>query len=670
VAYGDAKTACLFPFLTLRNILRGKLPEMETSSQIRHIRFGAFEVDLSSGELFKHGIRIKVQDQPFQILTMLLERPGVLIPREELRRKLWTDDTFVDFDAGMNAAVRRLRDALNDSADNPRYIETLPRHGYRFIAETETVFAEIDAAVSIISPPIAVPAASLPGDTSPSPQSAVSPERRSPTRFWVSAMAATVGVVLFVGFGIADWRHRIFRTHASPRIQSIAVLPFKNLSGDPEQEYFVDGMTDALMTDLAQTNSLRVISSSSSMRYKGSTKTVREIGNELKVDAVIEGAVVRSGDDVRVDAQLIETSDDRHLWAKTYKRKIRDVLALQGDISLAITNEIQARLTPLGQTRLATARPINPDAYSAYLLGRYYLERGTRESLEKSRSYYEQAVQLDPGYALSWAGLADAHRLLGGGGFVPLDEAVRKARDAAERALELDPDLPEANAAMGSIHMWVDWDWDASQASYDRALAVEPGNISALRGAARLAADLGRFDHALLLARQAVERDPLNPRSQRLAGDIARYAGRLDEALAAFEKAAELDPHGPLVEISIGWIYLERSRPQEALAAMEQEKGPEYRTPGFAMAYYALLRGKESDAALAETIKNYGGTGAFQIAEVYAFRGEIDTALSWLERAYAQRDGALTVIKGDPLLRSLESDPRYNALLKRMHLPA
>jgi TolB-like protein/DNA-binding winged helix-turn-helix (wHTH) protein/Tfp pilus assembly protein PilF len=670
VAYGDATTALLFPFLTLRNILRGKLPEMETTSQIRHIRFGPFEVDRSSGELFKHGIRIRVQDQPFQILTMLLERSGELVSREELRRKLWADDTFVDFDAGMNAAIRRLRDALSDSADHPRYIETLPRHGYRFIAETETVFAEIDAAVSLISPPIAVPAASLPGDTSPSPQGAVSPERRSPTPFWVSAMAVTVGVVLFVGFGIADWRHRIFQAHASPRIQSIAVLPFKNLSGDPEQEYFVDGMTDALMTDLAQTNSLRVISSTSSMRYKGSTKTVQEIGNELKVDAVIEGAVVRSGDDVRVDAQLIETSDDRHLWAKTYKRKIRDVLTLQGDISLAITNEIQARLTPLGQTRLATARPINPDAYSAYLLGRYYLERGTGENLEKSRSYYEQAVRLDPGYALSWAGLADAHRLLGGGGFVPLDEAVRKARDAAERALELDPDLPEANAAMGSIQMWVDWDWDASQASYDRALAVEPGNISALRGAARLAADLGRFDQALLLARQAVERDPLNPRSQRLAGDIARYAGRLDEALAAFEKAAELDPHGPLVEISIGWVYLERSRPQEALAAMEQEKGPEYRLPGFAMAYHALLRGKESDAALAETIKNYGDSGAFQIAEVYAFRGEIDSALYWLERAYAQRDGALTVIKGDPLLKSLEPDARYNALLKRMHLPA
>jgi TolB-like protein/DNA-binding winged helix-turn-helix (wHTH) protein/Tfp pilus assembly protein PilF len=645
----------LFLSQVLRIILTANLPDMSTTSQFGRIRFGAFEADLASNELFKHGIRIKIQDQPFQILAMLLDRPGRLVTREELRRKLWADNTFVDFDAGMNAAIRRLRDALSDSADNPRYIETLPRHGYRFIASTQDVLSSRPGPNEGL----------IPAGLSSTPQ-----VRMPPSRKWVWALLILVTASAGVTLAAALWRHRFFTTRAATGIRSVAVLPFKNLSGDPEQEYFVDGMTDALMTDLAQTNSLRVISSTSSMRYKGSTKTVQEIGNELKVDAVIEGAVVRTGDDVRVDAQLIETSDDRHLWAKTYKRKIRDVLALQGDISLAITNEIQARLTPLGQTRLATARPINPDAYSAYLLGRYYLERGKRENLEKSRSYYEQAVQLDPGYALSWAGLADAHRLLGGGGFVPLDEAVRKARDAAERALELDPDLPEANAAMGSIHMWVDWDWDASQVFYDRALAVEPGNISALRGAARLAADLGRFDHALLLARQAVERDPLNPRSQRLAGDIARYAGRLDEALAAFEKAAELDPHGPLVEISIGWVYLEQSRPQEALAAMEQEKGPEYRLPGFAMAYHALLRGRESDAALAETIKNYGDTGAFQIAEVYAFRGEIDSAFYWLERAYAQRDGAFTVIKGDPLLKSLEPDPRYNALLKRMHLPA
>ena len=647
---------------------------MATASQIRRVRFGAFEADLRSGELFKYGVRIKVQDQPFQILAMLLDRPGELVSREELRHRLWAQDTFVDFDAGLNAAVRRLRDALNDSPDQPRFIETLPRHGYRFIA---SAYAVPESQPQVSDPSTCnFPTRMMGTEGTLSPVSAAPHRLNTGWSPWTLPSSVWIWSFLFIAIaigasilGITSWRSRYFSTRAASGIRSIAILPLQNLSSDSNQDYFADGMTDALITDLAHAKSLRVISRSSSMQYKDSKKSAQEVGRELNVDAIFEGAVVRSGDEVRIDARLIRTADDQHLWARTYRRKISDILSLQEEVALAIADEIQVSLPPDREARLANARPIIPQAYSDYLLGQYFLERGGKENLEKAVGYYEQSIQIDPHYALAWAGLADAHRFLGGGGFAPEEAELRNARAAVERALELDPNLAEAHAARGSIQMFADWDWNAAEASYQRALAVEPANISALRGSARLAADLGRYDQALQLARQAAERDPLNPRSHRLVGDIAHYANELDEALAAFQKADELNPGGPLINLSIGWVYLEQSRPLEALAAMEREKSPEFRLPGLALAYHALGKKKASDDALMRLIDEYGNTAAFQVAEVYAFRNEPDRAFEWLERAYQQREGSLTVIRGDPLLKNVERDPRYVSFLKKMRLP-
>lgn len=470
---------------------------MPGQSHEQRLRFGPFEADLSTGELWKHGRRVKLQGQPFQTLAILLARPGQLVSREELRQTLWSHETFVDFDAGLNAAIKRVRDALNDSPNHPRYVETLPRRGYRFIG-----------ALGVAAQPAAqeLRAVPEPDDAEHSNEARASVPSSVPTILWNPwrwKLAVAFTVLVAAGIGAIMGRSRLVAERENVgRIRSIAVLPLQNLSGDPAQEYFSEGMTDALITDLAQSNSLLVISATSSMRYRSTTKPVHDIGRELHVDAVIEGAVVRSRDDVRIDAQLIRTADDQHLWAKSYERKIGDVLALQADIALAIADEVQIKLTPRQRARLTRTHAINPDAYNAYLLGRYFLERAGKDNLQKARDYYQQAIQLDPNYALAWAGLADAQRLLVGGGFVSEPEGFRPTREAVERALTLDPDLAEAHAVMGSIHMFIDWDWAGAEISYNQALALEPGNVSALRGLASLAAFQCRYDKALALALQ------------------------------------------------------------------------------------------------------------------------------------------------------------------------
>lgn len=621
---------------------------------VRVIRFGSFEADLHSRELRKSGIRIKLHDQPFQILTMLLERPGELVTREEIRKRLWPDETYVNFDHGLNNAVNRLREALGDSADSPRFIETLPRRGYRFNA---TVHEQRE------SPLQDTPAA--PSDTS---VPASSGERK---RKWRRAsfawIAVAVAAILVAAFTLVKLRTST-TTRPAP-IRSLAVLPMQNLSGDPTQEYLADGMTDALITHLARFGSLRVISRTSIMTYKSAKKPLSQISRELNVDAVVEGSVVRSGTRVRVNAQLIQVSPERHLWANAYERDVADIVALQGDVAKAIANEIQVQLRPRERTYLADNRLVNPDAYQAYLLGRYFADRAGKDNLDKAVSYYEHAIHIDPNYALAWAGAADAHWMLSISGHAPVEEEIRKSRAAVERAIALDPDLAEAYAALGSIQMFIDWNWTAAGASIDRALALEPGNVSAMRQAAIIAAINGRLDESIQLAHRAAERAPLDPRAQRGLGTGAFLAGQLDEALTAFNRSLQLSPEGAYVHKSLVCVYLAKSLPQDALREAEQEKVPEERLVSLVMAYHALGRKKESDTALDGLIKNYGDIAAYQVAQGYAFRGEVDGAFNWLERAYIQHDGALLALSFDPLLKSLHSDQRWGAFLRKMGMP-
>ena len=604
------------------------------------VRFGAFEVDLRGGELRKDGLKIKLQGQPIQVLIALLEHPGQIVTREHLRQRLWPADTFVDFEHNLNSAVKRLREALGDSAENPRFIETLPRHGYRLIA------------------PVTQPAPTL------------REPRFSARIVWVAGFLGVMIAGLVLGVNLRGWRQRVSHAHGMP-IQSLAVLPLANISGKPEEQYFADGMTEELITELGRARNLRVISRQSVMQYKGTIKPLSQIANELHVDAIVQGSALRAGNRVRITTQLIRAAPEEHLWAESYERNLSDVIDLQGEVARDIAAQIKVTLSMQEQTPPARPHPRNPEAYNAYLLARYFHHgHPNRENVDKALSHYERAIKLDPGFAPAWAGLAMLRDLQTSVlGYLPVEEGDRKMREATQRALELDPNLAQAQLASATLKMFYDQDWTGADAAFQRALALEPGNDEALVGAAWLAATLGHLDDAVVLNRRAVELNPLSPAAYVDLTIHATFVGRFDEAVAACNKALELDPAYPRIHWQLGVIDLLRSRRQEALAEMNLEADPTFHLQGLALAYHALGRARESDAALTEFIAKSRGA-PYQIAEVYAFRGEGDRAFEWLERAYSEHDSGVTAVKGDPFLKSLRSDPRYPSLLKRMRLPA
>jgi len=452
-----------------------------------------------------------------------------------------------------------------------------------------------------------------------------------------------------------------------PTAPSIAVLPFVDMSPEKDQEYFADGLAEELLNSLARTPGLRVVARTSSFQFKGKNANLADIGRELNAATILEGSVRKQANRARITAQLINASDGFHLWSQTYDRELNDIFTVQEDIAQSVAASL--KVTLLGG-KASSSRGTNEEAYNAYLQGRYFYGRSSKENLEKAIGYYERAVKLDPKYALAWAGLAEAQSRQADWGYVPVEQGYRKAREAAGQALAMDANLAEALAAMGWIKMNYDWEWAGADASFRRALALEPGNATVVYGAAVLAFDLGRLDEAMALDRRAAALDPLNTQTHVTLALTAYYAGRQEEAVAALRKALELDPERQFVHTLLGQVYLAQSHPQEALAEMEREPDLNWRLYGLALANHALGRARESDAALAELTAKYDTTQAFQIADVYAFRGESDRAFQWLERAYAQRDGGLTWIKGDPLLKSLQRDPRYAAFLKKMRLPA
>ncbi len=445
---------------------------------------------------------------------------------------------------------------------------------------------------------------------------------------------------------------------------SVAVLPFVNMSSDKEQEYFCDGLTEELITKLSQIRELKVPARTSAFVFKDKRADIQEVGQKLHVDHVLEGSVRKSGTRIRISAQLINVNDGYHLWSETYDRDLSDVFAVQDEIAHSVADTLQVTLLGNDEASLETK---NIDAYNCFLLGQYFYGRQTRESLENAVTYFEQALTLDPDYARAWAGLGAAYAFQAGLGYIHPKNGYVQARAAVKKALVLDKNLPYAYAVMGWIQMSGDWDWAGADASYQKAISLEPNR--GLVEAAQLAVALGRFDQGITLARRSVEINPISAQALSTLGFALWYGGRLDEAISIYRKILEIIPQYPTIQGMIGLVYLTQSDPRAAFAEFEQVKDPYWKLPGLSMAFHSLGNKAESEAALAEFIENYQAVGAYNVAQVFAFRGDADRAFQWLEKAYVQQDGGMFLVMVDPLLKNLKLDPRHKELLKKMRLP-
>jgi serine/threonine protein kinase/Tfp pilus assembly protein PilF len=491
--------------------------------------------------------------------------------------------------------------------------------------------------------------------------------------------AAAAGIAL-IALAIAFWLSR--QTKSTEKVNvtqskaplsagqtAIAVLPFVNLSKDEEQEYFSDGLTEELMNVLSRNPKLRVSSRSSAFYFKGKDINISTIAQKLNVTHVLEGSVRRSENRLRISAQLIEVATDSHVWADSYDRELKDIFAIQDDIAASVAAALKATL--LGrQTSTPSAEVRNVEAHNAYLKGQYFNNLRGKDDLQKAILYFEKAVRIDPNYAPAWLGLAIAHHRQFDRGYVPQKEGCLKARKEVEKSLDLDPDLARAHASIGWNKMVCDWDWEGAETAFQRALKLEPRDSEVLRMAAVRAGYLGSFDDALRMLYDVIEIDPLNVIAYHSLGLNLYRTGHFEESEAAFRKSLELNPQFGGTHLALGMMYLVQSKPQKALVEIEREPQAEARLYGFALAYHPAGQKKEADAALSEYVQKYQNEAAFQIAEIHAFRGDADKAFEWLERAYAKRDDKLPQIKGDPLLKTLHSDPRWPTFLKKMGLPS
>jgi TolB-like protein/DNA-binding winged helix-turn-helix (wHTH) protein/cytochrome c-type biogenesis protein CcmH/NrfG len=596
---------------------------------------------------------------------MLLEREGKIVTREEIKSRLWANDTVVDFDHSINATIKSLRRALGDSADSPRYIETLARRGYRLMLPTKYLESTPETPVEKDSGRREQSATEM-SENAARVQENV--QRQISPHSWKAGLVLASAAIL-IAAGYISWRH--FRATGPPRSQKVmlAVLPFENLTGDPNKEYLADGLTEETISQLGRLNpeQLGVIARTSVMGYKHKYERLDQIGRDLSVEYVLENSLRESGDHMRLTSQLIQVKDQTHLWSQDYDYPAKDILNVQDDVAKAVAREIRVRLTSQQQAEWAPSRPVNPEAFDAYLQGYYFFQGNTDKDADMAAKYYERATQLDPSYALAWVGLSRARNWQANIGLMPAEEGHRLAREAVERALTLNPNLASAHAQMGRIELVV-FDWARADASFQRAIALEPENSENVALAASSAAMLGRFDEALELNRQAVDLDPLNADSWGSLAETEYFIGRLDEATADCKKALELKPDLWRGNFSLSRTYIVQGRARDALPEIELVPYELVRLFLHAIAYHALGREKEADAALRELVAKYSKRGAYQIAQVYAFRNQSDEAFVWLDRAYVLRDGGLNETKVDPLLKSLHADPRYAAFSKKLNL--
>jgi TolB-like protein/DNA-binding winged helix-turn-helix (wHTH) protein/Flp pilus assembly protein TadD len=632
---------------------------------------------MRAGEVRKHGIRLKLHRQPFQVLSLLLEHPGDVVTREELRQKLWPGDTFVDFDTGLNSAVKKLRDALCDSAEKPRYIETLPRRGYRFIGQVQNGdlsggVVPIDSLAVIPLPPN--PNNEKEGVRAERPANGevdVRPTGISRARLWL-VLGGVAALALIVATYVMLRGHTGHMSQT--KIRSLAVLPLSNLSGDSTQEYLADEMTEELCGRLARIHDLRVISRTSAMRFKGTKLSVPEIARTLGVDAVVEGSVIRQGSRIRVHAQLIRGSTDEHLWADEYDGELGDVLTLESEVAQSIARRVEVKVTGEERARLVTAHHVSPEVYESYLKAENEFSKSRSQAeLEQSIAYFEETIGKDPNFAPAYVGLAKAYERVGSVlGGAPPKETHPKMMSAARKAIELDPDLAEPHVLLAEVYQ-KQWQWSDAEVEFKRALDLNSNDAGAHVGYAKWLLCQGRTDEALAWVQRARELDPLGGAGITPVGAVAItngfilfYARRYDEAIRELRND---DPN----HWYLGLALIANGQPDEAITVLEKALGPDRNPAVMAVLVraYAHAGHRREALRLVDELKRRQQTSyvaAASFVNAYLGLGDNEQALAWLERAYQEQSNMLQLIKVHPYFDPLRGDPRFVDLVHRVGL--
>lgn len=638
---------------------------METASRSeQHVRFKPFELNLHTRELYRHGLRLKLQGHPVEVLVMLLERPGELVTRDDLKKRLWPEDTFVDFEHGLNSAINRLRETLGDHAESPRFIETLHKLGYRFIAPIDDPEIELPIASSKpIDPPVIKP---------PPAEAAHTTTRK--TLLWTTA--ATLGALaILLAVHLFSLRGRLLQqAWSAPSYKAIAVLPLQCLSPDPEQEYFADGMTDALITRLDTIKTLRVISRQSIMRYKGSTKPLPQIAHELNVDVIMEGTVKRSGDKVRITSQLLEGKTDRAIWSGTYERDFQDVLNLQSEVAEDIAREIRVTLSPAEFRRLSTPHAVNPGAYEAYLKGRFEWYKLSSQNLDDAEQYFQLALAEDPHYALAYAGLADVWMQRADSGFAPPAEARTKALAAALTALQIDKNLSEPHVSLANVDALCKRDWAAAEREFRIATDLNPNSADAHLMYADLLITLKRNDEWKHEIQQALALDPLSNFTRTFYAWHLIYLGRYDEAIVLLDKALVSQPGFASAYMGLWGAYHKKHMEPQALqrAVNFFNATNDHETAAALEVVYRKAGYRASMKNAADLLAMRARTSFLpnvRVARLYAHAGDSTQAIRWLQKAYAANETPIMHLSVSWDWDSLRSDPRFQDLISRMNYP-
>jgi len=629
-------------------------------------QFGPFSLDPTERTISCDGTSLPLTPKVFDTLVCLVRNPGRLLRKDELLKEIWPE-TFVE-EVNLAVNISTLRKALGESPQDCRYIATVPGKGYRFVAEVRQV-SNVNG-VALPAPQPSTTAEARRGEANGTENTAVIPPALEKIHRLKRALTALLALLVFAAvsgyFGLAQRR----TTVSSRKSVSVAVLPFADLSPGKDQEYLSDGLTEELINDLAKVPAMRIVGRSSAFQFKDKNEDLRSVGRKLGVANILGGSLRREGDRVRIRVELTRTSDGFQLWSETYDRKIDDIFAVQDEIARAATEALQVKLlSPRDVT--TRERSGNAAAYEAYLRARYFTTRGRDSAdLDHALTYVEQAIKLDPKYASAWALRSYILDTMADVGMMEPATAFPRAREDAERAIELDSNGASGYLALAWVQINRDWNWEGAEISLNKAAEAEPGSASILRFRSFLCHSLGRLNEAIEYHKPAIAQDPLFASSHSYLAYLLYSAGRYDEAENEVQAALELNPQKTYDHFTRGEILLAQGQAVQALTETEKEPAEIWRLTGEALVYHALGRRNDSNAALARLIKDHQGTMAYQIAEIYADRGESDKAFEWLNRAYDQHDSGLRSLKIDPYLKSLRRDPRYAEFLKKMHLPA